>query len=159
MRFYMKSILLVTAILSLFSCSSNTSGTLTEQSIKGMGDAMEVAVKNQDSDGIIKHFSKNAVIEVEIPTPDGPKTMKPSLSEYKTMMENTWAMSTNYQYEVINEIININSEKTKAEVTETLIESLEIKGQKVSMRGYTKYTVELVESVPLITRLSATVQM
>ena len=146
-------------ILSLFSLNLFAETSLTEQSVSKMLKVMEEAVKAQDAENLISHFSKEAKITFEMPANMGGK-MEMDVTGYKSILLQAWALPAKYTYDSQDLVITVASDGKSAIATDVTIETLEVNG-KVIMSSKTRedVTVKLFNGIPKITDLYAKVEM
>lgn len=131
---------------------------LTEESIKKIFSGMEQAVESQDAKQLASYFSKNAKILISMPENMGGE-MEMSVSEYETLLEQTWALPATFAYEVKDIEIDIAPDGKSAVATDLTIESIEMNGETLfSSKTKERIEIELFQGEPQITELSGQAQ-
>lgn len=135
----------------LVACNVEASNLINEQMVRDLVDNFQLAVRSKDANAVISYFSDEAVIETTLALPGGQQKLTLNKAEYKALLEATWNQSEEYTYEVTDLSIRINSDKTVAIVSDTIIESVKIMGQRMTTKTKEELVIEMINEKLLIT--------
>lgn len=114
---------------------------------------MKVAAENHDAEAITENFSPDAEITFDMAKEYGGKIVA-SVSEYKKMLNEGWAMPAEFTYESKDELIIIAPGAKNAVVTDTVIETVIINGKKLlTSTAQEKVDIMISEGKIIITSL------
>ena len=132
---------------------------LTEEIVRKTIDAMQAASEKQDADKVISYFSQSAKVVIDMPSNMGGK-MSLSTSQYKAMLELGWALAAEGKYTVEVRDINISvqADGQSATVTDIVIETMEVGGQKISSKTYETITFKSEQGKPIVTNVYGKVE-
>ncbi len=121
--------------------------------MENMLDGLQLAVKSQNVDGVLIHFTEDAKIDFDYPMALG-GDMNIEIDEYGKMLKMAWAMPAEYAYEVSDINIVMSADGTQATVTDRVNESMSMQGQ-IIMSTETTETLEVVitDGIAKISRL------
>lgn len=126
--------------------------TLTEPTVKELIASIDKAIAAKDVNGIAQHMTDN--VEITVVISSGGRTQKSKLSkpDYVKALRDTWGMATNYMYRRSNETIVINN--NVATVSADVVENMTINNQHSRTRTRETATIELINGVPKITKIT-----
>jgi hypothetical protein len=75
------------------------------------------------------------------------------------MLEQAWAMAESFTYTVEDIVIEVSPDGRTAQVSDTTVESIRIRGQTISSRTRERFSVALRGGRPVVTRLTGHVQL
>ncbi|GAB1266389.1 hypothetical protein NBRC116493_32740 [Aurantivibrio infirmus] len=130
-------------LLILSACSSSSDFELNQENVKALIDSVELATKNRNAEGVVSHFTDDAVISINMPSDMGGNQVW-NLSEYKTMLEKGWAVPVSYTHELKDIEITIH-DANNAFVTDTVVEEIIMNGSVVMSTRTDEETVVVVE--------------
>ena len=143
----------------LVACNVEASNLINEQMVRDLVDNFQLAVKSKDAKSVISYFSDDAVVEMTLAIPGGQQKSTLNKTEYRELLESTWKQSEEYTYEVTDLNIQINSDKTVAIVSDTIIESVKFMGQRMTTKTKEEIIIEIINEKLLITSVVAIATM
>jgi hypothetical protein len=135
----------------LVACNVEANNLINEQMVRDLVANFQLAVKSKDANSVISYFSDEATIEMTLAMPGGQQKSTLNRTEYKALLEATWKQSEEYTYEVTDLNIRINSDKTVAIVSDTIIESVKFMGQRMTTKTKEEIIIEIINEKLLIT--------
>ena len=139
--------------------ATHADAPLTEARVMTMFHQLESSVRARDARGVAGHFAPEAVIRLVMPAGGGGQKMEMGVQQYTRMLEQAWAMAESFTYTVEDIVIEISPDGRTAQVSDTTVESMQIRGQTMSSRTREHFSVALRGGRPLVTRLTGHVQM
>jgi ketosteroid isomerase-like protein len=149
--------LLVAGIL--VTTPARAEAPLTESRIMAMFEQLEASISGRDARGVAGHFSPDAVIRIVMPPAGGGQKMEMGVQQYTRMLEQAWAMAESFTYTVEDIVIEVSPDGRTAQVSDTTVESIRIRGQTISSRTRERFSVALRGGRPVVTRLTGHVQL
>ena len=131
--------------------------SLTEKTIKNLIAKADQAIVDKDVKGLGKLMSDSAVFTINLSTGAGTRREKMNKAQYLDNLNYTWTATSNYSYRRNNERISISG--NMGTVTADVKEGMVMNGQYVRMNSVETATIELVNGVPLITKVTANSSM
>jgi ketosteroid isomerase-like protein len=150
-------LLLVAGILS--ATPAYAEEPLTEPRIMAMFEQLEASIRGRDARGVAGHFSPDAVIRLVMPPAAGGQKMEMGVQQYTRMLEQAWAVAESFTYTVEDIVIQVSPDGRTAQVSDTTVESMRIRGQTISSRTREHFSVVSRGGRPVVTRLTGRVQM
>jgi len=131
---------------------------LTQASIELFLAGLEDAVKRKDVDGVLRHFTPDAVIVIRMKQGTEQQTAKLTREEYRKALASEFAFPSAHDFARINTTVSLAPDERSAKIsfktTETLLQSnreLPIEGDEtliVAMRGDKPMIIALEKGVP-----------
>lgn len=145
-------------LLSLVAVTTSSyASELTKETVKQVISRVDNAVNDLNAKAVGEEMSSDVSITMNISIQGQTQIMKPSKQEYIAMLEQGWALYTNYKYNRSNMVIKIKSDK--AYITADVQESMTIQGQNISGTSKEETIIELVNGKPLVTAVTAHTSM
>ena len=149
------SFLVFISFATVISCSSSSYEELTEELVRSVISKLDDATESRDATVISDALSEDASIVITINMEGQTQVFKPSKQEYIVMLEEGWAAASNYEYKRTN--LKIKMEGDKAMITAIIRESMSVRGRKLNTRTHERVTMELINGMPLITKVVGSV--
>lgn len=137
------------AVASAFSFA----GDISEAHVSKLLAQVDAAIQKKSPSGIAATLSDELMVKINIHAGGRQRTIRVGKHEYISMLRQGWDMATSYSYSRRNEKIAIsgNAATVSADITETMT----IQGQRMRTTTREVATIEMVNGVPLITKISA----
>lgn len=147
------TISLLVTLFMLVSCGANTEEKITESDVLEMINSMKEAVKFQNADQLMSHFSPDARMTFDMPENMGGK-IEAGVQEYQSMAKQSWALPAKYTYEVKDVYIEVDLDGLSATVRDTTIETMEMNGQ-IILSTQSEEHIDIIskDGKPLIVKL------
>jgi len=126
-------------------------GSLTETDVKGLIAKADKAAVTLNASDLASTLSDDVIIIMNINMQGQKHVMKPSKTEYISMVQQGWTTYSNYTYSKSDVVIKMQDDK--AFVTSKVSESMTVQGSTMSGESKEEVTIELVNGRPLITRM------
>ncbi len=139
-------LLIFVFVLSVFTNSS--AAELTEEAVKNLISKVDSAVNALNVQGVADALGSDVEIIMHISSQGQSQVIRPSKQEYLAMLEQGWAMFTDYKFSRSNLVIEM--QENKAFVTVDTRESMIFQGQKISGQSKEEFTIEIVNGAPLV---------
>jgi hypothetical protein len=138
--------------LSLAVATSAYAAELTEETVKQVISRIDKAVNDRNANALAKELSNNASIKINISVKGRKRAMTASKRRYISILEQSWAQYSDYNYSRSNMTMTIKN--NKALVSVVVQESMVLQGQNVSGSTKEEVTIELVDGKPLVTKVT-----
>lgn|SRR5574340_676536 len=125
---------------------------LTEAAVRTTIAAMDEAVRNRDTQGVLSQIADDAVMVVHAMADRGRTTVTLSRSEYGRSLAQLFAAASEYSMRRDKLQIRIAPDGRSAQVSEVQIEKAVINGQAVTTSTESVSEIRLVGGRPLIVR-------
>ena len=142
-------------LVCVFSWPVQAADRLTESMIRSLIDSTTVAVKRRDVDGVMKHFAPSARLELNLPASMGGGKSVMTVAEYRQLLREGWGSSQTIVYKVEDLVVRVAPDAKTAEVTDTVLEVVEMGGQVIRSRTAESATIALIQGQPKVIRLVA----
>ena len=134
-------------------------GQIDKATINSMLSEIDAAAQNKDASVVVKYISPDAKIVMYINVNGQKQVLKVTRAQYLDMLQQGWAVASNYKYQRNNTRIKILDGGSRAVVTASVVESMTIQGQTVKGTSKEKSTIELVNGKAMITKLVGETEM
>jgi hypothetical protein len=132
---------------------------LTEADVMTLFEQLESSIRSRNARGVARHFAPDAIIRLVMPASAGGQKLEMGVQQYTRMLEQAWAVAESFTYSVEDIAIEIGPDGRTAEVSDTTVESMRIRGQTISSRTRERFSVARRGGRPVVTRLTGHVQM
>lgn len=139
-------------IFSLFISSITYAAGISEKDVKSVMSKVDSAIANLDVKKVASTLSDNVTITMNISMQGKTQVMKPTKSQYISMLQQGWSMYSNYKYNRSN--VKINIKGSKAYVSADVSESMTVQGKTISGNSKEEIIVEVVNGKTLITSVT-----
>jgi hypothetical protein len=143
-----KTIIVVIGFIAAVSASA---AELSETSVRAFMSTIDEAVNMKDAEKIDGLLAENVQIALNMTANGQTQVMSPSKQEYLAMLNQGWAMSSDYSY--TRSIVNIDIQSGKASVSSKVKESMTVQGQSLSGESREELVIEVVDGNFAITRI------
>jgi hypothetical protein len=155
--------LLITSTLFAFSINSCKKSppayeSITENDIREIMINVENSARNRDIEGVIRYLSPDIVIKISMDTLFGLQTEQWTLTKYKIETENSWALSSSYEYNRENEEITVSDDGKSAIVKTDILEVITVQGQTIRQKTHEKVRIEIIDGKLMVTSIEAYVK-
>lgn len=141
----------------LFCGNALAESTLTNDAVEEFLESVRQAANNRDVAEILSHFSSRAEVEINMPPAMGGH-LRLGLSDYKKMLAESWAATTNYEIRSGEVTVDIAPDGKSATARAMSYEKAEILGQVVITTAIETVQVQLESGMPKITHVFADVK-
>ena len=131
---------------------------LTKEVVSTIINSMITASKKHDVEGIIKNLASDFMVRINLPESLGGGLFVMDLAEYKKTMEESFAMTTEYQYDVSDISITIQNDGESALVTDIVTETININGVILSTKSYETTIIEILDGAPKVVFINGRVK-
>jgi len=122
---------------------SKRSLTLTDTNIRQLVDAVQAAVDQRDTNGVMKFVAPQATIDLTIQSAMGSQQLRLTRAEYERYLQKGFAMIDRYNSKISNLKIQIASNRKSATVTYRLTEEATLKQQPRTLQSLSMATARL----------------
>jgi hypothetical protein len=146
-------------LLFLFVGISCSSDKLTELQVKSVLDDIKTGVEIQNSDYIVNLLAEDVKIDITMSPSLGGQRMLMNKSEYKIALDIGWEMGTQLSYKIEDTTISMNADLKSANVTAVVMEATKMMEKIIYSKTYEKVTIRLIDGKPLITHITARIEL
>lgn len=142
-------------LLCVLSWSAQAADRLTESMVRSLIDNTTAAIKKRDVEGVMKHFAPSARLELTLPASMGGGKSVMNVAEYRQLLRDGWGSSQTLVYKVEDLVVRVAPDAKTAEVSDTVLEVVEMGGQVIRSRTAEVATIALINGQPKVIRLVA----
>ncbi len=154
-----KAVFMTVSILLFGATQVLANAKLNKQDISDFSDSLQQAVKNQDVDELMSHFSSDAKIQMNMPEYLG-GTLEMALKDYKAMLAISWSISADFTYEIKDTTTSLGKSGETAILKETILETMAIDGEVMTSTSSIQTSkIVLVSGKPKIVSIQMDVTM
>jgi len=130
---------------------------ITEPQVQALLESLDQAARSLKTDALMAHFADDAVMTLEVPTPDGPQRLRWNKTEYAKELDEGYKDAIDYTFERTETAIRIAPDGLSATVTATMVETLRTRDRLIRAVSRDKARLELRNGKLLVTRLDGVI--
>ncbi len=134
-----------------------TGDRITEQDIDKLLKYADKVIEDKDVEGVLSLIAGDALIGLKMPGPTGISRLSLTKDEYKGYLVEAWEATSYYSYRRENVKVGISPDGKIATVTDTVIETIVLNGERYKTVTEEESILELRGSHILTTSIEAVV--
>jgi ketosteroid isomerase-like protein len=141
------------------ACSPEQKRVMTKQEVAAVLAEIDAAVKRKDVGAMLKHFSKDARIKVNVEDPDATiRGMVFTREQYRDYFQGAFNLIDEYQYDRRDTVINLAPDGQSAIVADQVFEEVKTGGETINSVTVETATLKMEDGRVVITSLEGTLR-